>query len=324
MGSKGGKKRRWAFGTVIFLLLAVSASAIIAYIIHAERQKKLEKPIPAKKERKISIDSPVVSPETGQQPDKKGTDRTTEKQPAIPSKPPSAPVKVAIIIDDIGYDLKILKEFSALDAPVTFAVLPFCPHSKEAANMLHRQGKEIMLHLPMEPHNYKRNKPGKGVLLVQMDDQELRAQLDADIKAVPYIRGVNNHMGSRFMEDNKKVALVLKTLKQQGLYFVDSRTTPNSRGEDEAKKIEMSYATRKIFMDNRADYSDTLNILMRVLETVKQADAKPLVIIGHPHKSTIEALKTALPQFKEKGIEIVSVSDILKTNLNEKISYRAK
>jgi len=300
MGSKGGKKRRRAFGTVIFLLLAVMASAVIAYIIHAERQKKLDKPRPTTKERKISIDSPVISPETGQQPDKKDTDQTTEKQPAIPGKPPSSTIKIAIIIDDIGYDLKILKEFSALDAPVTFAVLPFCPHSSEAAHILHRQRKEIMLHLPMEPHNYKNNKPGKGVLLMQMDDQELRAQLDADIKAVPYIQGVNNHMGSRFMEDNKKVALVLKKLKQEGFFFVDSRTTPNSKGEYEAKRIELPYATRKIFMDNGANYSETLNILMRILETGKQPDAPPLVIIGHPHRSTMEALKKALPQFKKK------------------------
>lgn len=322
MGSKGGKKRRRSFGTVIFLLLAVMAIAVIAYVIHAERQKKPDRQAPAKKERKVSVPSPSVSPETGQQIDKKGTDDSKEKQPAVPGRPLSETKKVAIIIDDIGYDLKILKALAALDANVTFAVLPFCPHSQEAARMLNRQGKEVILHLPMEPKNYQDNKPSKGVLRVNMTDDELRAQLDADIRAVPHARGVNNHMGSRFMEDRRKVALVLSKLQQQGLFFVDSRTTPDSKGEDEARRIGIPYAARNIFIDNGANYSETLDTLLHIPETMKQRDARPLVIIGHPHASTLEALKKALPVFKEKGIEVVSVSDILNTRLNEKISRR--
>lgn len=322
MGSKGGKKRRRSFGTVIFLLLAVMAIAVIAYVIHSERQEKPDRKAPAKKERKVSVPSPTVSPETGQQIEKKSTDDSIEKQPVVPGKPFSETKKVAIIIDDIGYDLKILKALASLDAHVTFAVLPFCPHSQEAARMLHRQGKEVILHLPMEPRNYEDNKPGKGVLLVNMKDDELRAQLDADIKAVPYARGVNNHMGSRFMEDRGKVALVLKKLQQQGLFFVDSRTTPDSKGEDEARRIGIPYATRNIFIDNGANYTETLNTLMRLLETMKPQDTQTLVMIGHPHGSTLEALKKALPVFKEKGIEVVSVSDILKTKPNDKISRR--
>jgi uncharacterized protein len=321
MGSKGGQKRRRAFGTVIFLLLAVTAVAVIAYVIHSERQKKSDIRIPAKKERKVSLPSPIVSPETGQQPERKSTDNSIEKQPIVSSKPSSEKIQVAIIIDDIGYDRKILNEFSALDAPITFAVLPFCSHSLEAAKTLHKQGKEIILHLPMEPRNYRENRPGKGVLLVNMKDHELRAQLDADINAVPYIKGVNNHMGSRFMEDSEKVALVLKKIKQKGLFFIDSRTTPNSKGEYEAQRIGIPYATRSLFIDNDANYSETLNILMRLSEKSRQKDVQPLVIIGHPHSSTLEALKKALPMLKEKGVEVVSISDIINTKLKNKISH---
>jgi polysaccharide deacetylase 2 family uncharacterized protein YibQ len=162
----------------------------------------------------------------------------TPKTPAREVAEPSAPTAgqqgrpIAIIIDDIGFDLRIVEELARIPAPIAFAVLPHTPHAAEAASFLHAAGKEILLHLPMEPRSYPEESPGSGALMVDMDERQIRKQVQENLAAVPYVSGVNNHMGSRFMGDEARLTMVMEELKKRGLYFVDSRTTPDSRGRE--------------------------------------------------------------------------------------------
>ena len=103
-----------------------------------------------------------------------------------------------------------------IEAPIAFAILPYTPHAREAARLLHAAGKEILLHLPMEPRSYPAENPGAGALFVDMDEGEIRRQIEADLAAVPYVSGVNNHMGSRFMEDEAGLAVVMEELRKKG------------------------------------------------------------------------------------------------------------
>ena len=82
--------------------------------------------------------------------------------------------KVAIVIDDFGLNTDQARCFLELDLPITFSVLPFLPHSIEVANMAHDEGREVMLHMPMQPTGSEN--PGKGVLLVSMDRENGRSQ----------------------------------------------------------------------------------------------------------------------------------------------------
>ena len=74
--------------------------------------------------------------------------------------------QIAVIIDDIGYDLRLVEDLMRIDAPIAFAILPYTPHAREAARLLHAAGKEILLHLPMEPRSYPAENPGEGALFV--------------------------------------------------------------------------------------------------------------------------------------------------------------
>jgi len=69
--------------------------------------------------------------------------KIAKKRPAV-----SLP-KVAIIIDDLGYDYDLAKNYLELDAAFTFSVLPFSPFQKSIATAAHNKGIETMLHLPM-------------------------------------------------------------------------------------------------------------------------------------------------------------------------------
>ena len=153
---------------------------------------------------------------------------------------------MAIVIDDLGGENRISKELLDWDSRLTFSILPFAPYSKSLAREAHRRGKEIILHLPMEPRGYPGVKPGEGVLLHRMADSELLLQLSKDIDAVPYIKGVSNHMGSRLMEEPDKMKIILAELKRRGLFFLDSRTTPETVGLQVAKSLGLKAMERTV------------------------------------------------------------------------------
>jgi polysaccharide deacetylase 2 family uncharacterized protein YibQ len=242
---------------------------------------------------------------TGQTIVQKDDDPETDK----PKKKFTITNRMAIVIDDIGYDLSPLNEILLMDIPITIAILPYCQHSKEAAERAMRKGKEILLHLPMEPHGYPEKDPGVGTLFLGMKNEEILNQLEKDIDAVPYISGVNNHMGSRFMENEEKVEIVFNCLKRKNLFFLDSLTTKKSKGRQIAKKIGERYVSRDVFIDNDHDFGETYERLIQIIEAKDRW--RSIIVTGHPYMSTIQAIREALPLFEDKGITIVPLSDLV-------------
>lgn len=227
-------------------------------------------------------------------------------KPPVPRKPSG---RIAIIIDDIGTNLDRARELIKIDASITLSIFPMAPFSWEIAEEAHQNNKTVMLHVPMEPHNAAMSYPSDEFLKVDMSDREIIQKLMADLKSVPYIEGINNHMGSKFTENDRKMRVVLRTLKKEGLFFIDSRTTPSSKGYQLAKSIGVPTAERDIFLDNEKTLSATKD---KIIELAKLASIKGSAIgIGHPHSSTIEALKEVVPELKAMGYEFVSVKELL-------------
>jgi polysaccharide deacetylase 2 family uncharacterized protein YibQ len=217
--------------------------------------------------------------------------------------------KVAIVIDDLGGENHFAQEILRWDVPLTFSILPFTPYSKTLAEQAHQKGREVILHLPMEPYGYPKTKPGEGVLLDEMDGEKIRRQLSKDIEAIPYVTGVSNHMGSRLMEDPEKLKVVLSELKRRGLFFLDSRTTPQTVGLETAKSVGIRAMERSLFLDHSLDPEDIKQQLEKLAQ-LSLATGKAIGI-GHPHPSTLKSLKEMIPKMKEKGIEIVPLSSVM-------------
>jgi polysaccharide deacetylase 2 family uncharacterized protein YibQ len=230
----------------------------------------------------------------------------TYESPISPHQ--ATPPRIAIIIDDLGYDKSIAGEFINLDLPLTLSILPFTPFTGSIAQRARKGGREVMLHLPMEPRSYPRTNPGDGVLLVSMDRDTILTVLDSDLGEIPYVAGVNNHMGSRFTESREKMAVVLSELKRRGLYFVDSKTSRESVAYDLAKQMEIRTARRDVFLDN--DLSEAaLGIQMdRLLNLARHKGHA--IGIGHPHKETLWFL-TGLQLSLKKEVDVVPVSRLL-------------
>lgn len=219
------------------------------------------------------------------------------------------PAKVAIIIDDIGYRQEVERQFLSLNAKLTFAILPYSPQGKNFAEQAHRLGNEVMLHLPMEPKAYPEIKPGKGGLLLNMSNDILRKTLKSNMSQIPYIKGINNHMGSAFTSDAEKMALILKDIKKSGLFFIDSRTAGSARGYEVAKAMGIPTAMRNVFLDHdprSEQISRQFDLLMEIAKRKGSA-----IAIGHPHTATLNTLRVKLSELAKNKIIVVSASQLV-------------
>ena len=240
-------------------------------------------------------------------------DRMTHQLTFISPKPSTLKTghrpRIAIVIDDLGAEKQISRELLQWDFPLTFSILPFTPYAKTLALEAQRTGKEVILHLPMEPLGYPKIKPGEGVLLYEMDEKKLLQQLSKDIEAVPYIKGVSNHMGSRLMGNPEKMRIILADLKKRGLFFLDSRTTPQTVGLQTAKPLGLKAMERTLFIDHSPKENDIKENLDRLVQ--HSLTTGIAIGIGHPHPSTIRSLKEMIPRMQEKGIDIVPLSTLM-------------
>lgn len=218
--------------------------------------------------------------------------------------------QVAIVIDDLGWNLEAARALLALDAALSFAILPDAPYRTVIAQEAQRRGRDILLHLPMEPYKYAHVDPGHLVLLSTMNPGELAAQVEAALAALPPVVGVNNHMGSRLTEDRHAMRVVMQRLKRRNLFFLDSRTSQKSLAAQVAREIGIRTAERQIFLDNEAKAA---KIQRQLHHLAALARARGNAIgIGHPHPETIQALQQALPELRQAGIEIVPISRLVK------------
>jgi len=227
----------------------------------------------------------------------------------IPERKYSGPARVAIIIDDIGYRDLLEQQMLALEASITFSVLPFTPYGQNFARRARMKGKEIMLHMPMEAIDAA-NRPGRGGLFVRMTAAQIRQVTAQNLDWLPGISGVNNHMGSRFTTDAEKVAAALELIKSRGLYFIDSRTIGSSRAYEVARRMGIRSGVRNVFLDHNPEYGRVLgqfDVLAKV--ALRQGTA---FAIGHPNDNTLRALRRKIPELMRRGIQIVPPSQIVR------------
>jgi hypothetical protein len=122
--------------------------------------------------------------------------------------------KIAIILDDMGYDLHLGEELLQLPVEITYSFLPFAPHTKDLERKAFIAGKTILLHLPLEPQD-RRWDPGPGALFINDPKPVMRDKFVQNILSVPHAVGVNNHMGSLFTENKAAMEVVIQEIAKR-------------------------------------------------------------------------------------------------------------
>jgi len=239
----------------------------------------------------------------------------TKTPPAAPRTvraPADRPVKprVAIVIDDLGQSLAHLEQLADLNIPLSIAVIPGLPASARTVSEASRRGIEMLLHQPMEPREEGGKNPGEGVLLTSMTAEELRAQVRSNLAAVPGAVGVNNHMGSRFTEDAAGLGALMAEIKEHGLFWLDSRTTPGTRGMEAAHAAGVPALERDIFIDAEVNADFIRRQVRKLIETARVHGTA--VGIGHPHLETIAVLRELRGELLASGVTLVPVAALVR------------
>lgn len=297
---KSQKSFRWWH--IALLLILIAAFFFMLEKMKARYQKEtVVKP--------ATVESQLM-PEPGAYLQKTYT--TVRKVPGRKTGPPRShlPGTLAVIVDDMGSSLNEARELLAINIPLTFSLIPGLPKVKAVAELADSAGQAIMVHLPMEPLGYPERRLEANGLLLAQSEEEITARTVALLDAVPLAKGANNHMGSRFTEHKEKMLPVLKVLKGRGLFFIDSLTTPRSKGVAVADSLGVKTAVRNVFLDNQQDVAAIKKQLYAAAEMSRRKGG--IIAICHPHKTTIAALKEAMPELQRDGITFVPAGDLVR------------
>ena len=313
--SRGGRRRQ---SSILTFVLVVAIAAVAGWWLLAPRPKNrpsqriastipaqtaipntplpLETPVPSSSPSPSPTPLPAVPPSVA-----------PSLQAVIPSAKPGAP-RLALIVDDCGQWIDIERGFLALGVPLTLSVLPDVHYTGTIAREAADAGKGVMLHLPME--TVSGLDPGPGKVTTEMTDAQIDAQVEDDLSQVPLARGVNNHEGSKGSADPRVMRDVIGVLAKHGnLFFVDSRTSAASVGEQTAQASGVPSAARDVFLDNQASVAYTEEQLRAAAEIAKRSGSA--IAIGHPRATTLEAVRALIPELQASGIQFVLAQDLV-------------
>lgn len=260
-------------------------------------------------ERKHQLAPPVAAPV--QKPEPKRVPRPVEPSPPSPSREPEQGLpKFALVIDDLGYAVpEVVTRLCAQPVPFSVAVLPYQEHTKESANIAFERGKEVMVHLPMEPIGFPKADPGPGAVMFNLTEKEIRERVRKALDDIPHRTGVNNHMGSRITPDRPRMTWILQEVKARHCFFVDSRTEKESVAFDVARELGIATVQRKVFLDDDKDFGAMEKQWDRALALAKKEGE--VLIIGHIYPETVEALEKLIPRAKGE-VKFVKASELAK------------
>ncbi|MCC5910139.1 MAG: divergent polysaccharide deacetylase family protein [Clostridiaceae bacterium] len=242
--------------------------------------------------------------------------RDTAMYHPLPTNNTGVKGRVAIIIDDFGNSGDGTKEMLAIPRPLTCAVIPFLPYTKEDATLAHEGGHEVIIHVPMEPHVGNPKWLGEKGITTMLSTEEIKNIIREAIEEVPYAVGINNHMGSKVTEDKRIISAIIEILKEKNMYIVDSKTSTNSIVRQTAEEYKIPILERNVFLDNEKNV-ESIKKQIKILGelAIKHGTA---IAIGHvgPEggKVTAEAIKEMIPILEEMGVEIVPASKLFDIN----------
>ena len=273
-----GKKKRYSFLIILILLCGL---AIL--LLRKPPEKKPAGPAP-----RIPEEIETVKPEKSR-------------------KPLS---RIAVIIDDVGYDADLLEEYTRFQGKLSFSVLPFLSRSASSAKILHNKGFEILLHIPMEPLTYPEANPGEGALFTSDSKQEVERKITTMLMENPYAVGANNHMGSKATQDCDLMGWTMEILKKKDLFFIDSVTVGTSCAYRNARVKKVPAARRDVFLDNEDDF-DAISLKFEELKEIAHSRGTAIGI-GHIHKTqTLRVLESQLPTLEQDGFILIYASEAL-------------
>lgn len=221
-------------------------------------------------------------------------------------------LKIAIVIDDFGYNAEGTKEMLELKIPLTAAVIPFEIKSKEVSELAISNGKEVIIHMPMEAENGNRGSLGKRPITTDLCDEEIENRVKAAIEEVKGAKGLNNHMGSKATKNERVMNSILKVIKENNMFFLNSKTSGKTTSRDICDKLGIKYYERDVFLDHVSTQENVEKSLEKAYEIAKEKGYA--IVIGHVGsqggKSTVCGIKGKVQSLEKRGVKFVFLGEI--------------
>jgi uncharacterized protein len=306
----------------IFLVVVTSA-ALVAFLVACPPPSA--RPSVARQEAPVApAPSPAAPAPVQPTPAQPVTSSPRLPAPSAGATPPEHPQPekqgmLAVIIDDAGYSLSELQAFLDLPGPLTIAVLPNLPHSREAARRVLAAGKDLIVHMPMEPLGGEN--PGPGALRTDMSAAEIESLLEEAFASVPGARGMNNHMGSRATADPALMAVVMGWLKKEGKFYLDSRTTAETVGPRVAASLGVPFTQRDVFIDRETEDKEISAAFEKGVAEARAGGSA--VLIGHVQTRAVAAiLRAGESGLAREGVQLARLADVMAERERVRVAAR--
>lgn len=237
-----------------------------------------------------------------------GTKEEQAQSGPVEKKSDTRAPSVAIVVDDVGFDATKLPQWLAIDAPISFAVVPYCVLSAGLSDQLYDAGYLIMMHIPTEnmpPSTYS----GKGQLSCGMDSSTVFQTLDADLATVPNVSGINNHQGGQGCADLQLMTYECEWAMSKGFYVVDSNSTYDSKVAQAAVPLGLGHKLNEVFIDHQND-PDYIRSAMRKLADLATKNGYAIGICHFNRPNTAAVVGEMVKVLKEEGIHFAFARDI--------------
>ncbi|MDD4722770.1 MAG: divergent polysaccharide deacetylase family protein [Acidaminococcaceae bacterium] len=287
-----------------------SFSDIVSEIIPKgmNSDKSLQADVKSEEKAPSSKDNVNESLEKKQQKAQTAKDKATDKNTVIPSSHSGLSGRIAVVVDDCGYDLGPVETLTSLPIDMAFSIIPFKANSSAALKLIIKNGQLPMLHLPMEPMDASEASENRMVT-VAMTKEEAQKFTEEAIDSLPGIKGVNNHQGSKATSNTATMEAVLEVLRSRGLFFVDSRTIASSVAYKVARQLDISTGRNSLFLDNSSNVASIKKQIWAAANIANKYGS--VIVICHARPATAQAWVEIYKEVQKAGITFVPVTDLL-------------
>ncbi len=241
----------------------------------------------------------------------------TERTHTLPSSGPA----VAIIIDDLGHSASLGSRTADLPGAVACAVLPATPYARRIAEACHAGGKQVILHMPMQPTDHN-GALHPGMLRLGSSRSDFASLLEDSLNDIPHVAGINNHLGSLLTRHLTSMVWLMEELESRPhLFYVDSRTSPVSVAHAVARQRGVPSVSRDVFLDHDPSETAVRRQFAEGLAVARRSGQ--VVMIGHPFPRTLAVLEEILPTLAERGFTLVHVADMIRLRAQGEESWPA-
>jgi polysaccharide deacetylase 2 family uncharacterized protein YibQ len=237
-----------------------------------------------------------------------------EAEEAAPDERQATPVegtapRLAIVVDDCGYDPTRDAEWLKFPEKITMAVIPFGPSSRRLARTAHERGFGVLIHVPMEPESPVSDRTEEFRLRKGMSKEEMDSLLGRMIEENSWASGVSNHMGSAFTADLESMGTFVSLLKSRGLFLLDSVTTPRSVAVLAALRAGVPVTRRDVFLDAGIQPEEMRLRWKQALEIAKEKGKA--ILVCHGRKESFRTILDLVPDLEAEGIRAVTIDELL-------------